>query len=59
MNQEWRPPQPSSIFGRRSTARSWRSPCPRRPDQPPRAINTHLALVADRFGYQAAQEIAR
>jgi hypothetical protein len=32
---------------------------PKHPDRPARAIDTHLALVADRSGYQAAQEIAR
>ena len=32
---------------------------PKRPDRPARTIKTDLALVADRFGYQAAQEIAR
>ena len=46
-------------FGRWSTARSWRSPCPSTPTNRHAPINTHLALVADRFGYQAAQEIAR
>jgi len=30
---------------------------PKRSDRPAR--DTHLALAADRFGYQAAQEIAR
>ena len=30
---------------------------PKRPDRPARAIDTRLALVADRFGYQ--QELAR
>jgi|SoimicmetaTmtLAB_FD_contig_31_1285903_length_231_multi_1_in_0_out_0_2 hypothetical protein len=32
---------------------------PKRPDRPARAIDTYLALVTDRLGCQAAQEIAR
>ena len=32
---------------------------PKCPDRPARAYQYRLALVADRFGYQAAQEIAR